>query len=71
MNQAVDIDLALAGTRAIFPMCYCLDVMCCAVYRSSMDECFSSTLAQLDPKYAAHLAAMPRRCAVSTHAFST
>jgi len=32
-----------------------------AVYRSSMDECFQHSLQQLDPSYAAALAARSRR----------
>lgn len=54
-----DVSALVASSMAVYPMATILLIK--YVYRSSMDECFASTLAQLNPKYAAHLAAMPRR----------
>eukprot|EP00882_Tetradesmus_deserticola_P030273 GHRQ01033974.1.p1 GENE.GHRQ01033974.1~~GHRQ01033974.1.p1 ORF type:complete len:285 (+),score=108.47 GHRQ01033974.1:461-1315(+) len=54
-----EVNTLVGSSMAIYPM---LTIMLNKyVHPSSMDDCFCSSLAELDPKYAAHLAAMPRR----------
>lgn len=55
----LDASRLLGASMAIYPLLTLLLVR--HVYHAQLEECFVHTLTKLDPKYASHLAARPRR----------